>query len=407
VKAASERGANLIVANARPTKLENYATEILRYKYGEENVVIQGIDLSNAANAVIFFGYEGMSLDHSAILANTCVDLLKNTGHVGKPNNGLVGVWPRANDQGAWDMGIRPIGDLKAAIKAAKVLYIIAADPAGDDDSIKTLLAARNKVPGKLTVVQDLFLTETAKLADLVLPALAPTEREGTFTSGERRVQRFYPVVHPKGNTKADFDIAAMIGTSLGLQLQGKYPSKVFPDICNQVISYEGLTYNRLAEVTDQWPIIGRDDLYYGGTSYANKQGLGVQLPPDPTPSSQSHDDFTDSTQSPEESDGEDKELIAIPVTKLYDQGVMMRSTKILEKRLTEPFIAMNPIDAQKQKTADGMTVTVSVNGVSAPAVVKTDETVPAGYVLVPRSLGIPVVEPAKIIIRIAEGISA
>jgi NADH-quinone oxidoreductase subunit G len=407
VKAAAERGASLIVANGRPTKLDSYATEILRYNYGEENAVVQGIDLTSAANAVIFFGYEGMSLDHSAVLANTCAELLIKTGHVGKTNNGLVGVWPRANDQGAWDMGIRPIGDLKAAIEAAKVLYIVAADPAGDDVSVKELLVARNKLPDKLTVVQDLFLTETARLADLVLPVHAPTEREGTLTSGERRVQRFYPVVHPKGNTKADFKIAAMIGASLGLNLKGEYPLQVFSQICDQVIGYSGLTYQKLAEVTDQWPIMGRDDLFFGGTGYANKQGLGVQLGPDPGPTSQGHDNVTDPTPSPGERDSEDNGIIGIPVTKLYDQGVMMQPSKLLDNRLTKPFIAMNPIDAQTQKTTDGMTVNVSVNGASAPAVVEIDENVPAGYALIPRSLGIPVVEPVKIIIRIAETFTA
>jgi len=393
VKAAAERGANLIVANGRSTKLDRYAKEIIRYNYGEEVAAIQGIDLKAAENAVIFFGYEGLNIDGSAALAKACANLLMTTGHVGRANNGLVGVWPRGNDQGAWDMGIRPLENLYAAIETAKVVYIVAADPAGDNESIKELIIARNKNPEALTVVQELFLTETARLADLVLPAQAPTEREGTYTSGERRVQRFYPVTRPRGEAKADFNIAALIGAKVGLELKGGFPSKVFAQISTKVPGYEKLTYQRLAEVTEQWPIIGRSDLYYGGTSYENLQGLGLQLP---APKGGEVPPETTSSGLPV------GKIIALPVTRLYDLGTMLVPSEILRPRLTKPFIALNPADAEDQKATDGMTVNISVKGVSAPAVVKVDENVPAGFALVPRSCGLGIDKPTKIEIQVA-----
>lgn len=391
VKAASERGTALIVVNPRSTKLDRYATEIIRYNYGGEVDAVQGIDLPKTGNAVLFFGSEGLGLDGTAALANACAELLQRTGHTGAANNGLVGVWQRGNEQGAWDMGLRPMDDLESAIAAAKVVYIVAADPAGDDETIKELLTNRSKDLTALTIVQDLFLTETAQLADVVLPAQAPTEREGTFTSGERRVQRFYPVARPKGEAKADFDIAAQLGERLGLKLKGRFPSQVFPQIGAEVNGYRGLSYQKLSEVIDQWPIIGRGDLYYGGTGYENKQGLGVQLAP-------IGGQIPTSIKPPVMPGGK---LIAVPVTKLYDHGTMVIPTELLHPRLVEPFIALNPADADAQKAADGMTVNLSLDGSFAPAVVVVDENVPAGFALVPRSCGIGINKPTEIEIKV------
>jgi len=218
----------------------------------------------------VLFGSEGTSLAASQALAQACANLLIATGHIGRPNNGLLGVWSRANEQGAWDMGFRPQPDLQQAMKTARALYILAADPAGDDP----LLAET----GEFLVVQDLFLTDTARLADVVLPVQAYTEREGSYTTGERRVQRFYPGLPEPAGMKADFAIIAQIGQLLGLELESRSPAKVMQRLASQVPDYAGLSYNELAKVTEQWPIVGRGDMYYGGTTYENKQGLGVQL---------------------------------------------------------------------------------------------------------------------------------
>ena len=90
----------------------------------------------------------------------------------------MIGVWPHANDQGAWELGFQPASDLANSLKD-KLVYIVAADPAGDDPSLAEALKSARAV-----IVQELFLTETAKLAQVVLPAQAYTERDGSFTSG-------------------------------------------------------------------------------------------------------------------------------------------------------------------------------------------------------------------------------
>ncbi|MCK4489460.1 MAG: NADH-quinone oxidoreductase subunit NuoG, partial [Anaerolineales bacterium] len=117
VKAAAERGATLIVANPRETKLERSAEYILRYEYGEETQTV--LDLlekeskasrafKEAENGIVLFGAEGMNFGSSQILVQACANLLIKTNHVGKTNNGLIAVWPEANTQGAWDMGFKP-----------------------------------------------------------------------------------------------------------------------------------------------------------------------------------------------------------------------------------------------------------------------------------------------------------
>jgi NADH-quinone oxidoreductase subunit G len=190
----------------------------------------------------------------------------------GKPNNGMIGVWSRANDQAAWEMGYKTETDLASALKG-KVVYIAAADPAGDESRLASALSTARAV-----VVQELFLTATARLADIVLPALAFTEREGSYTSGERRVQRFSPALTVKNMGKPDFSITALVADELGIDLEGDSQRKVMDRMAVLAPAFAGISYAKLAEVCEQWPIIGRPDLYYGGTSYQNTQGLGVHL---------------------------------------------------------------------------------------------------------------------------------
>jgi NADH-quinone oxidoreductase subunit G len=400
VKQAVERGATLIVANPRPTKLSRYANQEVSYVYGEEVSVLDNTNLqkqiAEAENVVVFYGSEGLGLDGSAALAQACADLLVKTGHTGKVNNGLVGIWSRANEQGAWDLGFRPVDDLAAAMERAQVLYIIGADPAADDENLKALLQKRYDTPDNLTIVQDILKTETAILADVILAAQAQVEREGTFTSGERRVQRFYPVTTPKVQSLPDFEIAARIGAKLGIELKGRFPSIIFPQMAKETQGYESLSYQKLGEVSEQWPIIGYDDLYYGGTGYKNDQGLGVQLAPQ-------GGEITSGAQTPKMPDAD---LVAVPVTSLYDHGTTVIPSEVLHPRIPEPFIAMSPADAEKQKATDGMIVQVDVDGASATVVVKVDQNIPAGFALVPRSMGVAIEKPTPVRIQLAETVT-
>ena len=148
----------------------------------------------------IFFGSEGLGLEGSTALAAACARALNETGHVGRPNNGLIGVWQRANDQGAWEIGFEPGGEPAGGVRSGGGGLHRGRDPIGDG-ALK-LKSGRRK---PFIVVQDLFETETAQVADVVLPAQTYMEREGTFTSGERRVQRFYRGGPGAGGDQARF----------------------------------------------------------------------------------------------------------------------------------------------------------------------------------------------------------
>jgi len=424
VKQATDRGAKLIVANPRSTKLENYATNTVRYPYGAEAATILAMvntlsakrpnlpesvqsltrnpelqaaakAFASAKDAVVLYGSEGTGLETSQALAEACSNLLIATGHIGRANNGLIGVWGRANEQGAWDMGFRPEADLKAAMKSASALYIVASDPAGDDPDLAET--------GDFLVVQDLFLTDTARLSDVVLPVEAYTEREGSYTSGERRVQRFYPAVQESAGIKADFAISGQIGALLGLSLENRIPSKVMTNIAAQVPDYAGLSYLRLAEVSEQWPIVGRGDLYYGGTTYENKQGLGIQL----TTASERGETAALSWPRLSQLNYPESGLLAVPITRLYDRGQTVLPSKLLKARIPHPYVTLNPADAEELKIAEGYTVQITLNGSANVVSVRLDKSVPAGIVLVPRSMGMPIAKPMAVEIRIVEAVSA
>jgi NADH-quinone oxidoreductase subunit G len=393
VKQAADRGATLIVANPRETKLDKFAKFVIRYAYGDEVSTINDLsrkskisdEFAKAKNAVVFYGSEGLGLNGTSGLASACATLLKETDHIGKPNNGLVGVWQRANDQGAWEVGFQPEPDLEKALKG-RYVYVVGADPVGDDPALAKALNG-----AKFVAVQDILETATTEIADVVFPAQAYTEREGTFTSGERRVQRFFAAVPVKGDAKPDFAITSMIAKQMGVILEGSSVSVVFDILANSLDAFTDLSYEKLAETHGQWPIVGRGDLYYGGTTYENTQGLGVQL----APTAQSGKAVSipkirkEAALRPKE-----KELLAVPVNKLYDRGVTVNPAQLLDGRIGEATVTLHPSAAKNLGMEAGATVKLSFEGVNADVVVKLDDTISTGVALVPRGMGIAIREP-------------
>jgi NADH-quinone oxidoreductase subunit G len=423
VKQAADRGATLIIANPRPTKLERYTHLVIRYPYGSEATAILAIinsmsakqsfpkaprleqniqevkdaaqAISTCDNLIIFYGSEGMGLRASQALAQACANLLIATNHVRKVNNGLIGVWLRANDQGAWEMGYQPLSDMQAALQQYEALYIAGADPVGDDPA----MAADFKDAG-FVVVQDLFLTETAKLADVVLPAQPFTEREGTLTSGERRVQRYYPgVLHPE--FKPDYAITAMIGKLMGLGLEA-VPLRIFNRLAAKIPAFKELSYKLLAQVTEERPIVNRENVYYRegvhyeGTMFGNAQGVGLQLTfPTPVPS-------LAWPEVPEFAPA-DGTMLAVPTTILYDQGQTINRSILLRQHLPSAYLSVNPAEAVRLNLSTAKYVQVSFDGSSYTARLVVNEQVPPGIALIPRSLGIPVSSPVTVELKVGE----
>ncbi len=405
VKQAAERGATLIVANPRFTKTERYATFALRYRYGREAEIVAGLAdegcqcggeavkaVAEAERLVVFYGQEGMGLAASRALAQAAAYLLVKTGHAGKPGSGMVGVWPRANDQGAWDMGFRPQDDLAAAFAAAQGVLIAGADPAGDNPALARALEAAGFV-----VVQELFLTETARRADVVLPVLAYTERSGTYTNGELRVQRFYPAVPAPKGLLADFAVAARLGERLGVMLEAASAATIMRQIAEAVPAYAGVTYEKLAEVHAQYPLIRRTDLYYGGTAYENTRGLGVALKPGAR-----EGDFA-TPEAPAAPGMPAEGLLAVPVTRLYDRGALVSRSATLQPRLPRgAFVLLHPEEAARRGLTDGAQATLKIAADAYPVTVRLDRQAPEGVVLVPRSLGVPLAAVARCELQVA-----
>lgn len=404
VKQAAERGATLIVASARPTRLDRFAKCVIRYAYGEEvetvtslvpeyksevsEAICAGIQgILGAENMVVFFGSDGLGLEGTTALAAACMELLVKTNHFGRANNGLIAVWPNANTQGAFELGYRPATDLASRLAEAQVAYIAAADPAGDDPALAEALRKTGFI-----IVQELFMTPTARMADLVLPAQAFTEREGTFVSGERRVQRYYPAVRPATGPRPDFQIAAQIAALLGFSLEERLASLVFQRLAESAPDFAGLTYQQLAMVEEQWPVVGRHDLYFGGTGYDNHQGLGVQL----KPAAQRLEPLN-LPDVPELSPLQVPEggLLVVPITRLYDRGQTLLPTSLLHERMEKPAIYVHPKLAAKAGLEDKQSFQLVLNGISTLVQVIFDEDAPEGAALLPRGVGVPIQGPA------------
>jgi NADH-quinone oxidoreductase subunit G len=415
VKQAADRGASLVVLNIRPTRLDKYAVHAIHYRPGQAlstvsrllnaaRVETQGAAddplqaaadlLIEATNLVVFYGGEGLSSAETDALARLLGNLLLlkpsesegAAGHAGRRNSGLIPVWPQANTQGAWDMGIRPdLGpgyapveeagmagpEIVAAARRGEVqaLYLVGADPSGEGQ-----LSDRGQLA--FLVVQDLFLTETAALADVVLPAQSWAEREGTYTSGERRVQRFYPAIPVVGESRPDWQILAQIGERVGL---GKPPfaaSLAFRELAGQVVQYAEMDYRRLGRSVEQWPIVGGDDLYYGGSAYNNRSGIGLQWQ---AAAESARVERFEVPELPEEApDG----LVVVPTAALYSSGTLIGHSKVLAPRMAEPTLYLHEADAEALGLDGSDKVSVKLDGYEAVVQARLDGRTPEGVAL-------------------------
>jgi NADH-quinone oxidoreductase subunit G len=164
------------------------------------------------------------------------------------------------------------------------------------------------------------------------------------------------------------------------------------------------LSYQKLAETAEQWPVIGRGDLYYGGTTYENRQGLGVQL----TSAAQRGEALPLGWPrlAPLPAAGENG-LLAVPITLLYDRGALVMPSQLLHQRLAETHVRLNPADAASLKIEDGSRVEVQLGAAVSLATARIDPEAPQGFVLAPRSVGLPIAAPAPVELRLAEKVTA
>jgi NADH-quinone oxidoreductase subunit G len=376
VKGAADRGARIVTVNARRTETDRFAKQHVRYQYGKELQALQSADLGDAQNLVVIVGGEGLDRARHQSVMQAAAALLTSKGAAGKMNNGLLAVWPGANTQGAFDMGYTSEATEAILGNRPEVLFLGDADVIGDDALSASLLTSG------FNVVFEMFMTETAALADVVLPRQAFAERDGSFTNGERRVQRFYTAQSPLDGPRPDWKMVGQIAQALGRGKAKLSAAAVMQEITRSVPRYAEMSYTNLARVVAQFPDVGSQDLYYGGTAYENKGGLGVQWALEPGELGGAAQPATLAWKLGK------GELLIVPIAELYDrQPEFVQSEPLMHEHIPAPYAVMHSEDAHKLGIADGDVVRVSYAALGVEVAVKVMPDAPMGTVLLPRHL--------------------
>ncbi len=385
IKRAKDKGALLVTANARPTRMDHFASECLQYGVGEAAKFmgeLAGMDigkqLAGATNLIIIVGAEGLTLEGSRALTQAAANFLIESGHVGKANNGLMATLPGANGMGLHYMGFSPETTQGIIANPPKVLLLAQADVMADDPLASEWLSKVETI-----ISLDMFATRSAQRSAVVLPVQSFAERDGTYTNGERRVQRFYTAQGPFGESLPAWVVIQRLGEKLGQAKAKTSAAAVMLEITQKVEGWQGCRYSELSKVSKQFPDVGGTDLYYGGTSYKNTGGLGVQI----ASAAESGTINAGKVTLPK---AEKSGMVAIPVTRLYNREAAFRPSEaeFMGGRVPESFVEINFTDAKQLGIKTGDSVTVSQKG-AAPlrARAHVDGIAPVGAVIVPRNL--------------------
>jgi len=438
--ASTKRGAHVINAGGRRTKLDAQAQTSLRYHYGtvahlvlgllasavEQGLVdhafvdahtagfadiekalvdyaldnvadITGIPadeidaaakaFAEAANGIILFGLEAGN-DPALRAAIEALALI--TGHAGKPNNGVIAVLPHANSRGAADMGVLPHqlpgyvpvdGDVGLSTQEMlgespiKALLIAGADPAANSEAYRAALRQLD-----FLVVQDLFLTETAKLANVVLPAQGVAERDGSFTNLERRVQTFEAGVPAPGQARADWLILTALAGQMGAEWLYGSADGVMAEITEAMPLYAQMGFENLTAPVS----LARKTAHYiyEGMSFTTDVREGIQWITLAEGAAKIGLRFI-APVKPESGDG----ITLVASRFLYDDGRLLAEADVVKAHITPPQILLSRFDAKKLDLTNGDTVTVSQNGASVDVPVQVTRMLSEGVAVLPRNL--------------------
>ena len=230
---------------------------------------------AQAKHGMILIGTGAWSHLPQKEIAIAASNLALVTGHLGKESSGILILQEKCNGQGAIDQGILSNGGTKDLLNKVeegevKALYMIGEDSLAKAPHPDRLKKAFEKL--QLLVVQDLFMTETAKMAHVVLPAASFVEKEGTYTNLERRVQKLNPVRSPAYGSKSDFDIFLHLLRTLECPISTETPEAVFEEISRRNQNYQGIGYG------EQWPK-GSPYLYSNGFPNGRAKLISVEDP--------------------------------------------------------------------------------------------------------------------------------
>ncbi|WP_122090087.1 formate dehydrogenase subunit alpha [Halalkalicoccus subterraneus] len=350
-----------------------------------EDIELAAEKYASADNAAVFTGM-GMS-QHACGVDNVQneINLALITGNLGKPGTGVNPLRGQNNVQGTCDVGAMPnvlpgyqlVDDDEAREsvedvwgfdvppepgltnveishefgESVKGLYVMGENPVMSEPDANDVAERIQEL--EFIVAQDIFMTETAKYADVVLPATTWAERGGTVTNTDRRVQRMRPVQKVHENTKHDLEIVSEIGTRLFGEDGGfdfSDPEEVFEELRLVCPSYHGMTYDALGEEGIQWPCYEEGDAgdqYLYEDSFDTESGLGHIEGVNHTP--------------PAETPDEEYPLILTTarLEEHYNTGTMSRRSPTLNRQHPENFVDVHPNDAERYGIEDGQEVTI------------------------------------------------
>ncbi|MGO4377262.1 formate dehydrogenase subunit alpha [Pseudoduganella sp. RAF19] len=346
---------------------------------------------------------------HGTDNARCLIALALMTGQIGRPGTGLHPLRGQNNVQGASDAGLIPmmfpdyqrvtdpeararfakawgvqldeqpgltVVEVMNAIKDGKVkgMYIMGENPAMSDpdaDHARAALAALDHL-----VVQDIFLTETAYLADVILPASAFPEKTGTFTNTDRLVQLGRQAVPPPGEARQDLWIIQQIAQRMGLDWAYAGPADVFNEMRTVMPSIAGITWERLerehavtypctAEGDPGTPVVFTD-------SFPRESGRARFVPADIIPADERPD-----SQYP---------LVLITGRQLehWHTGSMTRRAAVLDAIEPDPVALVHPYDLAQLGAKPGDVITIASRRGSVSLYARADDSSPRGAVFVP-----------------------
>lgn len=229
-----------------------------------------------------------------------------------------------------------------------KALYIMGENPVISDPDSNHVRKCLDKTD--FLVVQDIFLTDTAKYADVVLPGASFAEKDGTFTNTERRCERIRKVIPPVGEAKADWQILCEIAKACGYdKMDYSHPSEIMEEIRKVTPIYGGMAYSRLDPHGLQWPC---PDENHPGTPYLHKgkfsKGKGTFMPRP----------YKDPAELPDE-----EYSFTLSTGRVYwhwHTRTLTGRTSTLERESPIPYVEMNLKDAEAMGIRDGNKVRVS-----------------------------------------------
>jgi formate dehydrogenase major subunit len=252
-------------------------------------------------------------------------------------------------------------------------MFIMGENPLLSDPNINKVRKAIAQLD--FLAVQDIFLTETAEYADVILPATTFFEKTGTYTNTDRRVQIGRPALDPPGEARPDWQILCELGTRLGYPMNYAAPEEIFREFASLTTSYRGLTYQRLGTQGTIWPIVNPDDeetpvLFSDRFPTSDGKARFVPCP------------FHDAEELP---NAEFPYVLNTGrVLEHWHTGTMTRRAVALDHLQPGPFVEVHPADVAKLGVSDGAEIMVCSRRGAIRLPLRASDRVIPGCVFIP-----------------------